>query len=76
MINVLSNGKLLLNFATASVIESLRRNHELYNFVIHNNSNNNTTAVILEEAEKLFNELTTKLTNDVIAATDAAIRES
>jgi hypothetical protein len=102
--SVLTNSKLLLNFATASVIESLRRNPELYNFVLSDISNNDTdttsygsnyrllmlpgqkqqqqsfndicAAVILEEAEKLYNELTTKLTNDVIAATDAAIRES
>jgi hypothetical protein len=33
------------------------------------------TAVILEEAEKLYNELTTKLTNSVIAAA-AAVRAS
>jgi hypothetical protein len=33
--SVLTNGKLLLKFATLSVIESLRRNSELYNFVIH-----------------------------------------
>jgi transposase len=40
--DVLTNGKLLLQCALASVIESLRRNSELYNFVIHDNSNNNT----------------------------------
>ena len=33
------------------------------------------TAVILEEAEKLYNVLTTKLTEDVMAA-DADIRAS
>jgi hypothetical protein len=61
------NGKILLNFATASVIESLRRNPELCNFVLNDISNNNDTAVILEESEKLYNELITKLTNSVIA---------
>jgi len=70
----LTNSKLLLKFATASVIESLRRNPELCNFVLNDISNNNDTAVILEEAEKLYNELITKLTNTVIAA--ASIRES
>jgi hypothetical protein len=56
-----------LNFATASVIESLRRNPELCNFVLNDISNNhNDTALILEEAEKLYNELITKLTNSVI----------
>jgi hypothetical protein len=85
---VLPNGKLLLKFATFSVIESLRSNPELYNFVIHDNSNNTTinyrpnypslvseqhrqsfndsyTALILEEAEKLYNKLTTQLTNKI-----------
>ncbi len=38
--SVLTNSKLLLQLATVSVIESLRRNTELYNFVIHDNSNN------------------------------------
>jgi hypothetical protein len=31
------------------------------------------SALILEEAEKLYNDLTTKLTNDIIAA--VALRE-
>jgi hypothetical protein len=96
--DVLTNGKTLLKFATASVIESLRRNSELYNFIIHDNPNNTTiiygsnylslmsggqnhqqqsfndsyTALILEEAEKLYNELTTELTNGSIAAAAAA----
>jgi hypothetical protein len=82
-----------LKFATLSVIESLRSNPELYNFVIYDNSNNTTTisygsyypslvlsgrqqrqqqsfndsytVVILEEAEKLYNQLTTEVTNRV-----------
>ena len=41
--SVLKDSKLLLKFATLSVIESLRTNPELYNFVIYDNSNNNTT---------------------------------
>ena len=103
--DVLSNYKILLRLATASVIESLRRNPGLCNFVLNDISNNNDTdtnsygsnclplisseqqkpfsylnddictAVILEEAEKLYNELTTKLTNSVIAAA-AAVRAS
>jgi hypothetical protein len=89
-----------LKVATLSIIESLRRNPELCNFVIYDNSNNNTTisygsnypsltlsgqqqqsfndtytALILEEAEKLYNTLTTRLTNDVIAAA-ASIKAS
>jgi hypothetical protein len=42
--DVLPNGKLILKFATLSVIESLRSNRELYNFVIYDNSNNNTIS--------------------------------
>jgi FMN phosphatase YigB (HAD superfamily) len=103
--DVLTNGKLLLNFATASVIESLRRNPELYNFVLSDISNNTDTTscgsnglslmlpgqqrqqpfrylnediftvVILEESEEIYNKLTTKLTNEAMAAA-AAIRGS
>jgi hypothetical protein len=36
--DVLTNGKLILKFATFSVIESLRINHELCNFVLCNTS--------------------------------------
>jgi hypothetical protein len=62
-----------LRFTTASVIESLRRNPELCNFVLNDISNNNDTALILGEAENLYNELTTKLTNSVIAASAIAV---
>jgi hypothetical protein len=82
-----------LNFATASIIESLRRNPQLCNFVLNDISNNYSSyasnyislilpgqqsfsylnddiysALILEEAEKIYNKFTTKLTNKVIAA--------
>jgi hypothetical protein len=40
--SVLSDGKLLLKIAILSVIESLRSNPELYNFIIYDNSNNTT----------------------------------
>ncbi len=106
VISILTNGKLLLQFATASVIESLKRNPELCNFASYSISNNNDTtyygsnchwltlprqqeqafsyissddiyaALILEEAEKLYNELTTKLTNSVIAAATAIMASS
>jgi hypothetical protein len=84
-----------LKFATFSVIESLRSNPELCNFVLYNNSNNiavygsnypslmmsgqhqqqqsfndRYTALIIGESEKLYSELTTKLTNSVITSTD------
>jgi hypothetical protein len=38
-------------------------------------SDDSYTALILEEAEKLYNQLTTELTNEVMAAA-AAIRAS
>ncbi len=82
------------------MIESLRSNPELYNFISYSTSvetsstyrssyvslmsgrqphqqpfNDSYTALILEESEKLYNKLTTKLTNEVIAAT-VAIRRS
>ena len=41
--DVLINSKILLGFATVSVIESLRRNPESYNFVLNDISNNNDT---------------------------------
>jgi len=41
--SVLTNGKLLLKFATLSVIESLRNNPELCNFVLYDMSNNTTS---------------------------------
>ncbi len=41
---VLTNGKFLLQFAVASVIESSRSNPELCNFIMYDNSNNNTIS--------------------------------
>jgi hypothetical protein len=93
--SVLTKDKLLLKFATFSVIESLRSNPELYNFIMYYNSNNTApsfmsgvqlqhqqqsfndsyTALIIEEAEKLYNNLITQFTNGVITAS-ATIRES
>ncbi len=95
--SILNDGKLLLKFATLSVIESLTTNLEEYNFVLYNIPNSNAisyssnylslmsgqqqqqsfngryAALILEEAEKLFNRLTTELTNRVIAAKAVSI---
>jgi predicted nucleic acid-binding protein len=93
--NVLNDSKLLLKVATLSVIESLRINPELCNFVLYSTSvvttspttygsnylslmsgrqdqqqqsfNDTYIALILEEVEKLYNELITELTNKVIA---------
>jgi hypothetical protein len=95
--SVLTDSKLLLKVATLSIIESLRRNSELYNFVLYDTSvqttsaaygsnylslmsgrdqhqqsfNDTYTALIIEEAEKLYNELTTELTNRTMATAAA-----
>src|SRR5215211_4798293 len=89
--SVLTNSKLLLQLATASVIESLRSNPELYNFISYSTSvettatygfnypslmssgrqqqyqqqsfNDTYSALILEESEKLYNQLITEFTN-------------
>jgi hypothetical protein len=42
--DVLTNGKLVLKFATFSVIESLRTNHELYNFISHSTAVETTST--------------------------------
>jgi hypothetical protein len=101
--DVLNDGKLLLKIATLSVIESLRMNSELYNFISNGasvvtastttttyGSNypplmlsgrqhqeqqsfiDSYTALVLEESEKLYNQLTTELTNRVMVAAAAA----
>jgi hypothetical protein len=41
--DVLTDGKLFLKFAALSVIESLRGNPELYNFILNDISNNDTS---------------------------------
>jgi transposase len=102
--SVLSDSKILLQLATASVIESLRSNSELCNFISYSTAvettsdiygsnylslmssgrqhqqqsfNDTYAALILEESEKLYNGLTTELTNRVMAAaTGASIRVS
>jgi hypothetical protein len=98
--SVLMDDKLVLKLATLSVIESLRSNSKLCNFILYDNSNNTAisygsnysslmlsgrqyhqqqsfndtyTALILEEAEKLYNQLITEFTNRVITAS-ATIR--
>ncbi len=100
MKSILIDSKLILKFATLSVIESLRSNSKLYNFILYDNSNNTIsygsnypslmlsaqqqqqsfndsyTALILEEAEKIYNDLSIKLTNTVMAAAAVAIRIS
>ena len=104
--SVLTDSRLLLKFATLSVIESLRSNPELYNFISYTTAVETTsttygsnylslvssgrqqqqqqsfndiyTALIVEEAQKLYNKLTTELTNRIMAAAagSTAIRTS
>jgi hypothetical protein len=100
--DVLTNGKILLKVATLSVIESLKSNPELYNFISYSTAvettsatyrsnylslmsegqqqqgsfNDTYTALILEEGEKLYNKLTTELTNRVMTSAAAAISAS
>jgi hypothetical protein len=49
--SILTNGKLLLQFATLSVIESLRTNSELYNFILY------STAVEINSSSYASNNL-------------------
>jgi hypothetical protein len=103
--SVLTDNKFLLKFSMLSIIESLRSNPELYNFISYSTSvgtasatygsnylslmssgrqqqqqeqsfNDIYTALILKEAEKLYNELTTELTNRAIAAAAAMTASS
>jgi hypothetical protein len=103
--SVLNDSKLLLKVATLSVIESLRSNPELCNFISYSTSvetaatttygsncvssmlsgrqphqqqsfNATYTALILEEAEKLYNQIITELTNRTMTAAAASNRSS
>jgi hypothetical protein len=82
--NVLTDGKVLLQFALASVIEAIRRNPDKYINLLHDNtSSSSTTAVstqeplalynedyknmILEESNKLYNELVKELVNRIMS---------
>ncbi len=103
MKSVLNDSKLILKFATLSVIESLRINPELCNFVLYNTSvvtastiygsnclsltsgrqdqqqqsfNDTYIALILEEAEKLYNELTTELTSRTMTSAASIMTSS
>ncbi len=103
MKSVLTDSKLILKFATLSVIESLRINPELCNFVLYNTSvvtastiygsnclsltsgrqdqqqqsfNDTYIALILEEAEKLYNELTRELTSRTMTSAASIMTSS
>jgi hypothetical protein len=67
--SVLNDGKLLLKFANLSVIESLRTNPELFNFIVYSNSNetaataygSNYLSLISEQRQQSFNDNYTAL---------------
>jgi hypothetical protein len=69
--SALNDVKILLKFATLSVIESLRINPKLYNFVFYDISNNNNTnasyvsnyfsLISSEQHQRSFNDSYTSL---------------
>jgi hypothetical protein len=61
-----------LNHTNIVMIYATRQRAQSFSYV---NKDDICTAMILEEAEKLYNELTTKLTNEVMTAA-AAIKAS
>jgi hypothetical protein len=61
-----------LNHTNIVMIYATRQRAQSFSYV---NKYDICTAMILEEAEKLYNELTTKLTNEVMTAA-AAIKAS
>jgi hypothetical protein len=81
--NVLTDGKVFLQFALASVIEAIRRSPDKYiNLLNHNTSSSTTTPIqeplplhnedyktmTLEESEKLYNELIKEMVNRIMSA--------
>jgi len=82
--SVLTHGKVLVQFALASVIEAIRRNPDIYNNLLaYNTSSTSTTTptqemlplhnedyktMILEESDKLYNELVKELVNRVMSS--------
>jgi hypothetical protein len=79
---VLTYDKVLLQFALASVIEALRRNPDRYNNLLVSNTSSSATiptqeplplhnedykTMILDEADKLYNELIKVLVNRIMS---------
>jgi gas vesicle protein len=78
----LTDGKVLLQFAIASVIEAIRRNPDKYNNLLVSNTSSSSTStpaqdlplshiedyrdMILEEANRLYDELLKHFTNSII----------
>jgi hypothetical protein len=82
--SVLTDGKVLLQFALASIIEALRRNPGKYNHLLKYNISSTTITtttqetlplhnedyktMILEESYKLYNELIKELVNRIMSS--------
>ena len=80
--SVLTDGKVLLQFALAAVVETFRRNPGKYNSLLAHNISSSSTKIstqeplplhnedyktmILEESHKLYNELIKELVNRII----------
>ena len=80
--NVLTDGKVLLQFVIAAIIEVLRRNSDRYNDLLAHNMSSSTAVptqetlplhnedykiMILEESNKLYNELIKELVNKIMS---------
>jgi hypothetical protein len=88
--SVLSDSKVFLQFAIASVIELLRRNPDKYNNLLVSNISLSTTptqeppplhkedykTMILEESDKLYNELIKELVSTIMDNTTAESKNS
>src|SRR5919112_518954 len=77
--NILTDGKVLLQFALASIIEAMRRNPDKYNNLLVSNTSSSTPAqhlllshieyykdIILDEANRLYDMLLKYLTNSIM----------
>ena len=83
---LLTNGKLLLQFAVASVIEAIRRNPDKYNNLLVSNTSSTLTPaqdlllshiedyrdILLDEANRLYDMLLKHLTNTIMDNADDA----
>jgi S-adenosylmethionine synthetase len=90
--SVLMDGKVLLQFALASIIEAIRRNPDKYNNLPAHNISSSSTKIptqeplplhnedyktmILEESHKLYNTLLKELVSTIMDNTTADFKKS
>jgi hypothetical protein len=90
--SVLTDGKVILQFALASVIEAIRRNPDKYNRLLAHNISSSSTKIpaqeplplhnedyktmILEESHKLYNSLLKQLVSTIMDNTTAEFKNS